>query len=231
MLIITLILPLISANLGTYRQGDCVQIKTILNTSSVNISTISYPNSTLALTNVVMNKNGQTFIYNFCDTISSGNYIYDYFDAEGNYYVNDFTINKAGLESSTPGQSIIYITILFFSLIFFVGLLIIGIYLPSKNKTDEMSGYIIAISNLKYFKIFCLAFAYAFSIFISYFLWMLSYSYLQMDFLSSILQFIFYSLAITALPGFIIFVYLLIANWVRDNQISEALQRGFQVNG
>ena len=62
------LLTLVSANLGNYPTGSCVNIKTILNTSSVNISSLSYPNSSIALTNIDMTKNGFTFNYSFCDT-------------------------------------------------------------------------------------------------------------------------------------------------------------------
>lgn len=94
--LITLMLfvPIVNADLGTFKQNDCVNIKTILNTTAVNISTISYPNSSLALSNLEMTKTGQTFNYSFCDTSPLGTYTYDYFDVEGNVYVNTFKIGN-----------------------------------------------------------------------------------------------------------------------------------------
>jgi hypothetical protein len=101
--LLTAIMPLVSANLGTFKTGECVDIKTILNASWVNISTISYPNSSLIISNVDMSKNGQTFNYTFCDTSTLGTYTYDYFDSNDNVYVNDFLINTAGVDgNSTP---------------------------------------------------------------------------------------------------------------------------------
>ena len=97
------VMPLASANLGTFKQGECVNIKTILNATWVNISTISYPNSSLVLSNDNMTKTGQTFSYDFCDTTTLGTYTYDYFDSNDNVYVNDFLINTAGVDgNSTP---------------------------------------------------------------------------------------------------------------------------------
>lgn len=102
-MLLLMIVPLASADLGTFRQGDCVNIKTILNTTAVNISTLSYPNTTIALTNVAMTKLGSTFNYSFCNTEPLGIYTYDYFDIEGNVYVNSFTITKNGYE--LPGDN------------------------------------------------------------------------------------------------------------------------------
>jgi hypothetical protein len=58
---------------------------------------------------------------------------------------------------------------------------------------------------------------------------MLSYSYLDMDFLSNILRMVFTSMAVLTLPGFIIFTYILIANLIKDTKVSELLERGFTV--
>jgi hypothetical protein len=93
---VMMIVPLASADLGTFQQNSPVEIKTILNTTSVNISTISYPNSTLIISNQAMTKNGLNFNYTFYNTSKLGTYIYSYFDAEGNVYVNSFTITPTG---------------------------------------------------------------------------------------------------------------------------------------
>lgn len=90
-----------SASLGTFKQGDCVDIKTILNTSAVTISSLNYPNSSTALGITEMEKNGLTFNYTFCNTSTLGNYNYDYNDSEGNVYVNDFLVTANGQIQST----------------------------------------------------------------------------------------------------------------------------------
>jgi hypothetical protein len=103
-----LVAALASANLGTFKQFDCVNIKTILNTSAVNISTINYPNSTLAATNQEMTKISYTFNYSFCGTSDLGTYTYDYFDADGNVYVNDFTITPNGKDAPSGGIVVLF---------------------------------------------------------------------------------------------------------------------------
>lgn len=103
----------ISASLGTFKPNSCVNIKTILNATQVNISTISSPlNSTILVTNQPMTKNGLTFNYSFCNTLALGTYVYDYYDQSGNVYVNDFTI---GYDLDLP-KILLYIFFLFLTL-------------------------------------------------------------------------------------------------------------------
>lgn len=98
---ILLVVPLLSAGLGTFEPNDCVNIKTILNTTGVNISSISYPNSSVAITNDAMTKSGLTFNYTFCNTSDLGIYVYDYFDTvTGDTYVNSFEISNLGVSQS-----------------------------------------------------------------------------------------------------------------------------------
>lgn len=99
-------LSLSSANLGTFKAGDCVNIKTILNSTYANISTISYPNSSIALENQNMTKIGHTFNLNFCNTSTLGTYTYDYFDDSGNVYVNDFAITITGSDRINSGEGL-----------------------------------------------------------------------------------------------------------------------------
>ena len=109
-----------SASLGTFELNKCVDIKTVLNATSVNLSSVSYPNSTIALTNQLMTKTAYTFNYNFCKTNETGTYIYDYFDNEGNTYVNSFDITPNG-EDASIGKAVFYIGLLAV-LLFFLGL-------------------------------------------------------------------------------------------------------------
>ena len=119
--VMSFLLPLCSASLGVYKQDECINIRTILNTSSVNISTITYPNSTIALSNQNMSKTVYTFNYLFCSTHEIGTYIYDYFDAEGNVYVNDFKITLTGTEqtSAQATGSLGFLILMVFLMIFF----------------------------------------------------------------------------------------------------------------
>ena len=89
---------LVSADLGCFKQGTKVDIKTVLNTSAANISSVSFPNSTVMVSQQRMNKTGQTFNYTVPANLNRviGTYTYDYYDAEGNVYVNSYTITSSG---------------------------------------------------------------------------------------------------------------------------------------
>lgn len=134
------LISFVSASLGTYKQNECVHIKTILNSSSVNISTISYPNSIVVVSNQIMTKQGKTFNYTFCNTSILGTYIYDYFDSNGDVYVNSFEVTPSGF-TDTLGFYFILLAILggliilgfsikegWFVVIGGMGLMILGIY-------------------------------------------------------------------------------------------------------
>lgn len=90
----------VSASLPTVKQNDCVEIKTILNSSSVTLSSITYPSQETVYLDAAMTKNALTFNYTFCNTSILGSYYYDYYDAEGNVYVNDFLVTPNGLEQT-----------------------------------------------------------------------------------------------------------------------------------
>lgn len=237
-LLIIFSLSMISATqqtLGTFKQNECVNlIQICANCTYVNISSIVIsPLSTQISGEVSMEKLGTLYNYTFCSTSQLGEYIVNGFGDENGVitvWSYNLFITSTGSDLTTS-KAITYLFIFTFSIFLFLGLIYLGIGLPSDNKRDKMSGYILAVSNLKYLKFLCIGLAYAFAIFIAYFSWMISYAYLDMPFLSSILQFVFYALAILTLPLFILGVYLTIANLVRDSKISEALSRGFQVNG
>ena len=101
MLLGMMMIGVASASLGTFKSGECVDIKTILNTSAVTLSSLNYPNSSTALSLANMDKSGLTFNYTFCDTSTIGVYVYDYNDSEGNVYVNSFEVTSTGINQTT----------------------------------------------------------------------------------------------------------------------------------
>lgn len=113
------LITLVSASLGTFKLNECVDIKTILNATSVNISTLNYPNSSLIISNRPMTKTGLTFNYTFCNTSVIGKYNYDYYDNLGNVYVNDFEVTKTG-DKVSLSNSILVIAFLIVAILLFV---------------------------------------------------------------------------------------------------------------
>lgn len=211
------------------RQGSCVNIpQTCANCTFVNVTAVKFPNSTLEYIDTSMTKVGANFNYSFCSTKDLGSYIVTTCgDIDGVYTCvdYDFPVTPTGTENSTS-KAITYILIFILAFIVFSFLLWFGIAMPSKNKSDEMTGYIIAVSNLKYVKMLFLALSYIAALVIVYFAWMICFSFLEFNFLSSIFQFAFYGMAIATLPLFIVGVVIVISNAVRDAKIAEMLSLG-----
>jgi len=113
--VLAISLQMASADLGSYPINKCVDLKTISNSSAVTLSSLSYPNSTTILTNKAMTKIADTFNYTYCNNSVLGVYNYDYFDAEGNTFVNSYTVTSDGNPVPTTSQVITY----------FIGILII----------------------------------------------------------------------------------------------------------
>lgn len=107
-----LLIGSVSASLGNFEVCQQVDIKTIQNATWVNISTINYPNGSIAKSNIAMSQIGtNTWVYKFNDTCTLGTYNYDYAVSDGTLWENDFTIGP------TPTSGVIVVFILFFVLI------------------------------------------------------------------------------------------------------------------
>lgn len=227
--------PLISAEeqtLGAFKTDSCVTLKqTCGNCTFVNLSISIPPNQTTFLTNQPMTNSAPSlYTYVFCNTSINGEYIYDtYSNPNGILTASpvNFIINPLG-KILTNSQAILYFLIFIISFILFMICIIFGIYVPSGNKRDEMTGYILAVNNMKYVKIFMFAISYLLLTLMTYFGWMVSFGYLDMDFLGTLFNFSFYFLIILMLPLFIVGVFVLIANAVRDSKVGEALTRGLR---
>ncbi len=217
------LITVVSASLGTFKQNDCVNIKTILNTTSVNISTISYPNETTLFLNQEMTKNALTFNYTFCGTDTIGTYIYDYFDTEGEVYVNDFEVTPTGFSLETS-DSLLYIIILIATFTLFLAFLYPAIKLPYAN-IPQADGSITKINKTKYFKLLSIWFAYGFLMWFLQTLNAISTSFIKLTYLSNFITNIFkYSQWFSVGITFLILTILFIEFW-KDVILSKTIKR------
>lgn len=212
------------------KQGECVITKQVCVSCSYVNTSISFPNSTLAVTNQGMvDQGGGTWTYEFCDTSEKGRYDVtgsgDLLGTDTGFNVLSFKVSATGTEL-TQAKAISYTVILIISILIFISLVFVSIKLPSKNKSDELTGYIIAVSNLKYLKTFLLGLSYLSLMWISYFTWMITHAFLDFTFLSSMFKIIFYTLAISTFPLFVLYIYFTISNFIRDKDIQDLLLRG-----
>lgn len=224
-------LAFVSADLGTFKLGDCVPITTTLNATSANLSTINTPSPnpiTIFINSPMTYQGSGAFNYSFCNTSNIGSYTYGYIDQYGNQYSNTFEISATGQPLNTS-TALLYMLVLVVAVILFLIFAVLGTILPSKNKKDAMTGYIIALENLKYLKIFCWCAVYLTFMLIMYFSYIICYAFLSMAFLTSLFNIVFTIMAWGCLLFFPLMVFILIANAIRDNQVGKALTGGFRI--
>lgn len=234
--LIFLMLPLVSAqieSLGTFKTESCVNLKqTCTNCTFINLSVTSPPNQNEIVTNQTMNRStSNLWVYTFCNTSVNGDYIYDTFgDLDGKIEQSSisFIVNPIG-KVLTNAQAILYFLALVVALLFFILFVFFGTSISSDNKRDEMTGYILATSNLKYLKMFIISLAYLTLMVVLYFVYIISYGYLDMDFLGNLFYFGFIFMVVLILPLFIVGVFIIGANIVKDSKISDTLSRGVRI--
>lgn len=225
-----IILPMVSAELGTFKQNKCVELKTILNgTSWVNLSTVSYPNSTIIFINEEMTQNGPSYNYTFCNTDSIGVYVYDYYDDLGNIYSNDFIIAYLG-QRLTTSNSIIYL-IMFLVIFFVFGMVMFFIsQLPSDNDKDP-EGKLLSISYLKYLRSGLWFVEWILFIGILYLSSNLAFAYLGEQLFAKTL-FVLFRIAFGVTPVIVIvWIAWFFVKIFHDKQLQNMLNRGFFPEG
>lgn len=224
-------LHMVNAELNMVKSGNCINLRVLSNCLTISLIEVSN-NQTFFINSSMTHLGGQTFNYSFCNTSSLGIYTFSWddpcIDCSFGGCGNSFTSTITGSDL-TISKAVTYILIFVISFLIFVGLLLFGMMLPSKNNSDEMTGYIIAVSNLKYLKLLSLAFAYLVALFICFFSWNVSYNYLDISFITTIFQFLSIGLAVTLLPLFILGVYLCITNLIKDSKLSDYLSRGLKI--
>lgn len=118
-------------SIGTYKQSSCVSLPQTCGTCTYNnISSVMKPDSTLALSEVAMEKAGTNYNYTFCNTTDLGSYLVNgYGDEDGitSVWIYSFEINSTGEQSSQ------FVGYYFIILIIFVGILIFGYIIKQES--------------------------------------------------------------------------------------------------
>jgi hypothetical protein len=108
-------------SLPPVKQFQCIQLKQVCGTCTYNnITSVSYPNSSIALGEVQMTKTGNEYTYEFCSTVVLGKYIVNgYGNPSGSIetWAYDFNVTTTGQEGNNTiplflalGGFIIFIT-------------------------------------------------------------------------------------------------------------------------
>jgi len=113
------------------QEGECASLYQICDDCTyVNITSITYPNSTTQNINEVMIKNGVDYTYSFCNTSALGNYIYNTCGDKGGSLTCEeinFEVTPTGEEFTEAKSNLLIISfiILIISTIF---LLVLGLF-------------------------------------------------------------------------------------------------------
>jgi len=106
-----------ATTLGTFKSGDCVNlIQTCSDCTYNNISNVLYPNSSVAIYNVAMERDDTYYNYTFCNTSTLGIYIVNGYGNLGGVKTNwnyDFGITRSGGVIEGGASNILIMAIIF----------------------------------------------------------------------------------------------------------------------
>jgi hypothetical protein len=226
------IMPLCSANLGTFTQDQPINIRVLANCSTVNLSeiTLTNNNQVYVIDSAMTKLSGQTFNYTFINTSAIGHYTYSWnnpcVDCSSGDCGNSFDVTFDGNIPNTA-DSILFIIILAFLLL----ILIITIYgawvMPFKNNRDE-EGFVIGLNNLKYLKIVLWVFVYLEMLFIVMIAKNITYGSAIFNGAYQFFNIIFWLMLICLLPFFPLLIFLTVVIWLTDKKTQQNLERGIR---
>jgi hypothetical protein len=233
-IIITLVLVIptvYSTTLGTFKTNQNIELYQICeNCTYNNISTILYPNSTVAQANISMNKIDTYYSFSFNNASIQGKYIVNGFgDLDGvkTTWVYDFEITGTGFEF-TESRSIFYIALLVLLVFLFVLVLTFIPKLPSGNDTDEW-GMLMSINHLKYLRPVLYLVAWGLMLGVLFTSSNIALAYLGTSMFGNLLFALYTIMMWVSIPGiFIAFIFIFVSIF-RDAEIKKMIERGVDI--
>lgn len=217
--------------LGTFKQGNCVNLKQICaNCTFVNITSVIYPNSSIASTNISMTKSGTDYNATFCKTNDFGEYIVNGFgdpNSLNTIFNYNFYINGIGSEINSA-QSLLYFILIGGIAVVLIFTIIGAIMIKWQNPRDD-DGYIIGINDLKYMKVVLWIFVYLEVLFLIFILRNISGGYLTTEGTYSFFNLIFNIMLIGLLPMFPLVIFFTAVIWISDKKTLKAISRGIPI--
>lgn len=201
-----------------------MEIRTISNSTQVNISTIELPNNTILFPNRNMNVTGKTWNYTFCGTDTIGNYVYDFNDLEGNVFVNDFDVSYRGDSLDGPKATLYSVMLGIFVGLWFL-ILFYTTKLPDGN-TDLDDDGLMQVSKLKYLRHALFGVLWTLSMVILFISSNLALAYLQFQMFSTILFALFQLMMWLSIPGIFLWFAWIFWTLTTDKKIERYLNMG-----
>jgi len=223
-----ILMSLVSAETcyGVKAQNEPINISQVANASYCNITKVKYPNSSTAVSNIVMTKDGVSFEYEFTGTSELGVYL-----VEGicgtDVWTCDFEVTGIGDELTTA-RSILFLGLIFILLVLFVMILVFVPMLPSQDfKTDEKN--IIDINWLKYLRPVLWGIAYNLLVAIVFLTSNVALAYLPNDMFGNFLFMLFKIMFILNLPIIVIWFLYTFKKIFDDREVKRMLERGVEL--
>jgi len=212
-------------DLGSISYGEQIRIKQVCSDATyINISSISYPNSTIAVSNIEMTNAGSgEFYYLFNNTKAFGRFdVLGISDGCEKTFATYFVVGK----ELTSGKSIIYVGFILIILFSFILTIFGAGKIKWKNKKSN-EGKILTINNFRYVKILL----YALSYFELMFLFGLSYKIFNEAGIKGFTEFFnfIYQLFLALIYPLMIFLIIVIfVIWINNKKLHKRLKLGLE---
>lgn len=150
-------------------------------------------------------------------------------DGDNGYVVSSFKVTPSGVESSVS-DAIIYVVLLFLSLVLLL-VCMVGAFKTDSSNEYDFGGKLLKITYGKYIKMGLFFGSYLFLWLLTFFAWQVSDKFLMFDFMGGIFRVLFIILSVLLPPLFLAFVVLALLKWTADLQLWKLAERNLPSRG
>ena len=228
-----LLINLISAeieSLPTQKIDTNIELKQIgADFTSCNITSISYPNSTIITLDKLMTKRGNEYNYTLISNYTGvlGKYIVNGFCTNGSddiVWAYDLEVTPSGTELSTA-QGIFYI--IFLVVAFFIfWISIYGSFKISWRNTRNDEGQIVSVNDLKWLKLFLMVFSYLTFMFIMVMTYNITENFIYIGGVSDYFYYVYLISLSFFFPIMVLMPWVVIYILFQDKKVKKLIQRG-----
>jgi len=217
-------------SLGNYKLGEDVLLMQLCGTCTYNnITSLTHPNSSILISNVVMVKDGTqyTYLVDSANLTEKGTYSVNGFgdlDGVATSWAYNFEVTGIGREFNT--QTAIYYFGISIVLIFFFLVCIFVYNILPQHKALGADGRIMSVNSLAHLKLIVAGVAWGILVMISFLLWNVSEAYLTSTLAVMIFRMIFSFLLWTAMIGFPVMGCYFLYKVIADTELKKAIERG-----
>lgn len=214
--------------LGTFKQYECITLRQICSNCSYNYVSVLYPNSSTALSLIIMTKDGNYYSYGMCNKSSIlGNYIVQGvgdLDGVNTTWTYDYEITREGKNLGGSEVGIYIVGFIFLSIITFI-LFIFSIKIPFKN--SNRTGTIEFIKQYRVLKIGSILLTYLSVLFLTALAMQIT-RYLYSESLYNIFRYVYILLISLVFPFVIASIVLMFVIFIHDYLYNKKLKRLFK---